>query len=67
MWSIVVFDNENAVEAVPAHWMKNNFCAWPKKDTKKHILHRTIPNKFDFNYFKSRLLKKGIGKYFINR
>jgi len=27
MWSIVIFDEENAVEAVPAHWMKNNFCA----------------------------------------
>ncbi|KAL5234479.1 hypothetical protein ACI65C_001889 [Semiaphis heraclei] len=60
MWSIVIFDDENAVEAVPAHWMKNNLCAWPKKDTKKHLLRRTIPNKFNFNYVKSRLLKKGI-------
>jgi len=67
MWTIVSFDDEDAVEAVPAHWMKNNMCAWPKKDIKKHIQRRTIPNKFDFNYFKSRILKKGIGKYFINR
>ncbi|XP_060879358.1 uncharacterized protein LOC132952838 [Metopolophium dirhodum] len=61
MWIIVSFDDEDAVEAVPAHWIKNNMCAWPKKDTKKHIQRRTIPNKFDFNYFKSRILKKGIG------
>ncbi|KAL5234480.1 hypothetical protein ACI65C_001890 [Semiaphis heraclei] len=65
MWSIVIFDDENAVEAVPAHWMKNNLCAWPKKDTKKHLLRRTIPNKFNFNYVKSRLLKKGID--YINK
>lgn len=67
MWIIVSFNDEDAVEAVPAHWMKNNMCAWPKKDIKKHIQCRTIPNKLDFNYFKSRILKKGIGKYFINR
>lgn len=67
MWTVVSFDDENSVEAVPAHWVKNNLCAWPKKESKKHILHRTIPNKFDFNYFKSRVLKKGIGKYFIKK
>ncbi|CAI6370963.1 unnamed protein product [Macrosiphum euphorbiae] len=61
MWIIVSFDDEDAIQAVPAHWMKNNMCAWPKKDTKKHIQRRTIPNKFVFNYFKSRILKKGIG------
>lgn len=31
MWSIVVFENENTIEVVPAHWVKNNVCAWPKK------------------------------------
>jgi hypothetical protein len=67
MWRIISFDYENSVEAVPSHLMKNNMCAWPKKDVKKHIQRRTNPNKFDFNYFKSRILKKGIGKYFINR
>lgn len=63
MWIVVSFDQEDAVEAVPAHWYKKGLCAWPKKDTKKHIERRTIANKFDFNYFPSRILKKDIGKY----
>lgn len=66
MWTIVCFDEENTVEAVPAHWIKKNLCAWPKKDIKKCLERRTIPNKFDFNYFPSRVLKKGIGKYSQN-
>lgn len=67
MWTIVSFDDENTVEAVPAHRIKNNMCAWPKKETKKHLERRTIPNKFDFNYYKSRVLNKGIGSvYFIS-
>jgi len=37
MWSIVLFENENTVKVVPAHWIKNNVCAWPKKDVKKML------------------------------
>lgn len=64
MWTIVSFDDENTVEAVPAHWVKQNLCAWSKKDIKKCLERRTIPNKFDFIYFPARVLKKGISKYF---
>lgn len=63
MWIIVCFNEENSVEAVPTHWYKNGQCAWPKKNIKKHIEHRNLANKFDFNYYPSRILKKGIGKY----
>eukprot|EP00102_Acyrthosiphon_pisum_P019468 XP_016656678.1 PREDICTED: uncharacterized protein LOC107882601 [Acyrthosiphon pisum] len=60
MWSIVEFENENTIEVVPAHWVKNNVCAWPKKDVKKNVERRVLSNKFDFNYFASRTLKKNI-------
>ena len=65
MWSIVLFENENTVEVVPTHWVKNNVCAWPKKYVKKNVERRVLANKFDFNYFVSRTLKKNIGKLAI--
>lgn len=65
MWSIVLFTDENTIEAIPSHWIKkNNTCAWPKKNFKKHVEHRTIPNSFDFNFFPCRVIKKNIGNYF---
>lgn len=36
MWTVVHFIKEDAVEAVPSHWIKKRMCAWPKKDIKKH-------------------------------
>lgn len=63
MWTVVHFTNENSVEAVPSHWVKKDVCGWPKKNIKKHMHHRTIVNKYDFDYFPSRILKKGIGNY----
>lgn len=35
MYTVVLFKNENTVDAVPSHWVKNDLCAWPKKDFKK--------------------------------
>lgn len=63
MWTVVCYENDNSVEAVPYHWVKHKLCAWPNKDAKKKIEYRTIYNKFDFSYFPSRVLKKGIGKF----
>jgi hypothetical protein len=51
MWTVVNFTKENAVEAVPSHWVKKDVCGWPKKNIKKHIHHRSIVNTFDFDYF----------------
>jgi len=65
MWTVVHFIKEDAVEAVPSHWIKKGMCEWPKKDIKKHIYQKTIVNKFDFNYFPARILKKGIGNFII--
>jgi len=66
MWLIVLFKTENTIEVIPAHWVKNNICAWPKNDAKKNVERRVIANKFDFNYFASRTFKKNIGKLVIN-
>lgn len=57
MWSIVNFTNDNSVSAVPSHWWKNGYCAWPKSYTKNASLllqRRAIPNKFDYDFFKAR-------------
>lgn len=63
MWTIVLFKDDNLVDFVPSHWVKkNNTCAWPKKNIKKHKLQRTMPNPLDFDFFSSRTLKKNIGK-----
>lgn len=62
MWSIILFENENTIEVVPAHWVKNNACAWPKKDVKINFERRVLANKFDFDYFASRTLPKNISE-----
>lgn len=64
MWSIVEFIDEHTIEVVPAHWVKNKQCAWPKKNVKSNIERRTIPNIFDFDYYASRVIKKSIGTFF---
>lgn len=63
MWCVVLFEKDNTVEAVPTHWFKNGLCAWPKKDERVKIKRRIQPNKFDFNFYSARILKKDIGKY----
>jgi len=54
-WIIVIFNNDNSVEAVPDIWLKNNNCAWPKsKKIKKYIGRRIKPNNKDFTFFIAR-------------
>lgn len=63
MWSIVVFNDDQSVEAVPSYWFNNdnNMCAWPKKNSKKCLVGRVVPNKIDFDYYSARKLGKNIG------
>lgn len=63
MWCIVIFLKDNTVEAVPTHWIKNGVCAWPIKDERIKIKNRVLPNKFDFNFYSVRILKKNISNY----
>lgn len=65
MWSVILFEKDNTVKAVPTNWYKNGLCAWPKKEERTKINHRIQPNKFDFDFYSARLLKKDIGKELI--
>lgn len=62
MWSIVVFDDDKSVEAVPAYWLQNNKCAWPKK---RFLDRRIKPNEIDFDYLPARKLGENVGMYLI--
>jgi len=57
-WIIVIFNNDNSVEAVPDIWLKKNNCAWPakSKQIKKYIERRIKPNNNDFTFFNARKL-----------
>jgi len=35
MWSVVAFDDDETVEAVPAYWFQKDKCVWPKRIYKK--------------------------------
>ncbi|CAG9760228.1 unnamed protein product [Ceutorhynchus assimilis] len=46
-WSVVQFEEENAVEAVPSSWIYNNKCYWPpfnKEKLLKFIKNNEEPN-----------------------
>jgi len=64
-WSVVTFDIDNSVEAVPNHWIKNDMCAWPVKSSNvcRLIEKRTQINKIDFKYLKARVLSTNISKF----
>lgn len=64
MWCVVVFKDDNSVEAVPSHWYKNHKCAWPRKNAKKMITRRSSPNILEFDYLEARKLNnKSYGMY----
>jgi len=71
-YSVVHFLIDNLVEAVPSTWIKAgkkpgvNLCAWPhnKACIIKYIQNKHMPNEIDFKYFKVRVLKKNLGKFF---
>lgn len=65
MWTIVCFEEENCVEAVPDFWYKDGCCAWPKKyikNCKKFVDRRIFPNEVEFDYFKARPISQQISK-----
>lgn len=64
MWSVVHFFDDNSVEAVPTFWIDYDLCAWPKNNNNAAKLRdcRVKPNKFELNYYKSRVLASNIYK-----
>jgi len=65
-WSVVAFDIDNSVEAVPNHWFKNEMCAWPVNSSNvgRLIEKRIQINKIDFKFLKARVLLANISKFF---
>jgi len=61
MWSVVEFNDDRSVEAVPSFWIKNKKCAWPKKNSKKNDERRCQPNEIEFDFLKVRVLGNNIG------
>jgi len=63
MWSVVAFDDDETVEAVPAYWFQKDKCAWPKRNYKQFLNRRIQPNEVDFDYLPARKLGRNIGMY----
>lgn len=69
MWHIYIvhFLSDNSVSAVRKIWLKNGYCAWPKrfiKNKNKYIENKIKPGKSEFDFYKVRLLSdKPIGKF----
>jgi len=64
MWLVVVFKDDNSVEAVPSYWYKNRKCPWPRKNAKNMITQRLPPNILEFDYLEARKLgNKSYGRY----
>lgn len=66
MWSVIIFEKDNSIEAVPSTWYFKNKCAWPKKNPKKFIEKQVAPNKTDFYFLRARKIGKDVGKNFID-
>lgn len=65
MWSVVVFEKDNSVEAVPSCWYINGRCFWPEKSKhcKKLLERRSIPNSIEYDLFTARRLSLNISKF----
>jgi len=67
MWSVVEFNDDRSVEAVPSFWIKNKKCTWPKKNSKQTIERRRLPNELEFDFLKARVLGNNIGMNYIKK
>lgn len=61
---IVIFEEENTVEAVPSDWYKNGKCIWPKKsiEARRLIEQKANPLHFEHTTFNARKLSGEICK-----
>lgn len=65
-YCVVIFKNENLVEAVPSLWLSSDGlkCAWPKPqfNVKKRIEKKMHPNMYEYDWHAVRILAKDICK-----
>lgn len=64
MYTVVHFEEDDTVEAVPSYWFSGNQCAWPiqKSNIKRFIEKNIKPNDMDFIKLKARTLCGQISK-----
>lgn len=64
---VILFEEDNSVEAVPVHWFKNGQCLWPNKpfDAKRLIESQAPSKNFEFKKYKARQLSGEICKFSI--
>lgn len=67
MWSVVHFIEDNSVEAVPMIWLKKDMCAWPNNSNsaKKICKNQIKVNRFEFQFYRARILSSNISKFFL--
>lgn len=71
-YSIIVFTEDNTVEAVPTSWVKkkDGTCAWPTTKSRSVIMKliekKSVPNEIQFKYYKAIVMKTCGNYYNIN-
>lgn len=66
VYTVVHFENDDTVEAVPNYWFRKNKCAWPIKwNIQRCIEKKTKPNNVEFIFLKARKLCGEIGKFIL--
>lgn len=63
MWTVVLFEEDSTLAAVPAFWYKDGLCAWPNSKIIKNIENRSKPNEIEFSSYKAKILYENTGKY----
>lgn len=62
-YSVIVFTEDNTVEAVPSRWVKkkDGTCAWPTTKSRclimKLIEKKSVPNEVQYKYYKAKVMK----------
>jgi len=61
MYTVVNFEEDNTVEAVPSYWFSGDQCAWPilRSNIKQFIKKKVKPNDLEFFMLKARILCAG--------
>ncbi|XP_050066309.1 uncharacterized protein LOC114120255 [Aphis gossypii] len=62
-FSVIVFTEDNTVEAVPTSWVKkkDGTCAWPTTKSRSLIMKliekKSVPNEVQYKYYKAKVMK----------
>lgn len=64
MYTVIHFEEDDTVEAVPSYWFSEDQCAWPilRSNIKRFIEKKIKPNDLEFYMLKARKLCGEISK-----